>query len=381
MKLTQGDAKATVKRRGFLNWDVEIIRPGYQVIERTFDTYQGAIAFARLKLHDIATNPDPAATLIPGVSVADAWVKAGHRVVKGVTSAAKSGLKHAKRLVRGNPNPTLRRLLEKLTQHQQAELIRNIDRFYYAAIAEGFKPNEAQKFAEKRAVPEARKLVGLQSKNPLDLAQQRHEEFTGFPSEEILELIQRQHVHSTLSGLAQFVAFNLIGTDGEELPPMLAPGMSYSGPREEIFLSFKGTPKGDWKFDQKTPAGKIVWLTASEQTERGGREIKQQLYLSGGDQKLDDAGLKNWKMGARDIRDNMLIGTIARVWYWTRKTFEAQGKEKVWFFHDFGKEGSAGVCPVLIYHPLNPSFEIAGGRYYIALPDKKLGNVSPGIVG
>ena len=45
MKLTQGDAKATVKRRGFLNWDVEIIRPGYQVIERTFDTYQGAIAF------------------------------------------------------------------------------------------------------------------------------------------------------------------------------------------------------------------------------------------------------------------------------------------------------------------------------------------------
>ncbi len=64
---------------------------------------------------------------------------------------------------RGNPrtgNVTLRALLRRMTPGQQADLIRSIDRFYYAAISEGFKPGEAQKFAEKRAVPEARKLVG-----------------------------------------------------------------------------------------------------------------------------------------------------------------------------------------------------------------------------
>ncbi len=63
---------------------------------------------------------------------------------------------------RNNPktgNVTLRKLLARMTPAQQSELIRSIDRFYYAAINEGFKPGEAQRFAEKRAVPEARKLV------------------------------------------------------------------------------------------------------------------------------------------------------------------------------------------------------------------------------
>jgi hypothetical protein len=64
---------------------------------------------------------------------------------------------------RTNPktgNVTLRALLKRMTPDQQADLIRSIDRFYYAAISEGFKPGEAQRFAEKRAVPEARKIVG-----------------------------------------------------------------------------------------------------------------------------------------------------------------------------------------------------------------------------
>ena len=40
------------------------------------------------------------------------------------------------------------------------------------------------------------------------------------------------------------------------------------------------------------------------------------------------------------------------------------------FYHDFGNEGSRGNCPVLVYKPLNPSLEIVGGRYEIALPEK-----------
>jgi hypothetical protein len=275
-------------------------------------------------LHDVAANPKgpSAGDLIPGGSTIEAWTEAGHRVAKGVTAAAKTGYKKAKRLI-------------------------------------------------GRAT----------RRNPIELAQQRYEEFTGFPSTEILEIIQRQHVHSNIVGLAQFVAFNLIGVDGKELPPLQAPGMKYSGPREEIYFSFKGKPEGDWSFDERTKPADIVWLTASEQRERDGKPVNQQLFLSGGDQKLDEAGLKNLGIVQRDIHDNMLIGTIVRVWYWTRKKFELGGREKVWFFHDFGKEGSDGVCPILIYHPLNPSFEIAGGRYYIDLPKKSLGGVSPGIVG
>lgn len=63
-----------------------------------------------------------------------------------------------------NPNKRLRTLLEKLTKDQQDQLVRSIDRFYYAAIGEGFSPREAQTFAEKRAIPEARKLSKV--KNP-----------------------------------------------------------------------------------------------------------------------------------------------------------------------------------------------------------------------
>jgi hypothetical protein len=323
MKMRQGDARATISTTGPLGlrkWRVQIVRPGFAVIEQTFHSYDGALAYARLKLHDVATNPGPsAADLIPGGSTIGAWAQAGQRVVKGVSSAAKTGLKKARRLVKGNP---------------------------------------------------------------LDLAQRRYEEFTGFPSTETLEIIQRQHVHTNLVGLAQFVAFNIIGVDGKELPPLQATGMKYSGPREELYLSFKGSkPKGDWSFDERTPAGKIVWLTASEQRERDGKKVNQQLFLSGGDQKLTDTDMEYLGITARDIHDHILIGTIKRVWYWQRKTFELQGKEKVWFYHDFGEEGSAGVCPVLIYHALNPSFEIAGGRYYIDLPKKSLGGVSPGIVG
>lgn len=265
-----------------------------------------------------AVNPVKASDLVPGSATIGAYVRAGHLVVKGVTKVGKEAIK------------------------------------------------KAQRFARR---------------NPLELAQQRHEEFTGFPSEETLEIIQRQHVHTHLVGLAQFVSFNLIGVDGKELPPLIAPGMKYTGPQSEILFGFKGKPKGDWKFEESTPAGKIVWLTASEQRERGGSEMKQQLYLSGGDQKLDEQALKYLRITSRDMHDNVLIGTIVRVWYWTRKTFEDDGKSKVWFFHDFGKEGSDGVCPVLIYHPLDPGFEIAGGRYSISLPKKELGGVSPGIIG
>lgn len=321
--MRQGNATATITRPGLMKWKVQVVAPGYRVIEETFNSSKGAVAWARLKLHDVAANPrDIGTDLVPGASTVGAYVEAGHRIVKGVSGAAKTGLKRLKKLTR---------------------------------------------------------------RNPLELAQRRHEEFTGFPSTETLEIMQRQHIHTNLVGLAQFVAFNIIGVDGKEIPPIQAPGMKYvGGPREEVYFSFKGKPKGDWQFEPRTPAQKIVWLTSSEHHDRdagGNVKVKQQLFLSGGDQGFDADELKYLGLTDRDIHDNTLIGTIVRVWYWTRKTFERDGKEKVWFYHDFGKEGSDGVCPVLVYHPLNPSLEIAGGRYYIDLPKKSLGGVSAGIVG
>jgi hypothetical protein len=329
-----------------------------------------------------AKNADPAVDLIPGGSTIDAYAKAGHRVVKGVTRAAKRGYRKALRVVEGKKNPSKSyqdayeksgRAIRAFKSVQSDYLSRKIGDSEFLAAKK--KYDAAMEDYDRAYEAEQRR-----SKNPLELARQRHQEFTGFPSGQTLAIMQRQHVHSVLTGLAQFVAFNLIGVDGKELPPLIANGMKYDGPPEEILFSFKGKPKGDWSFDAKTPAKDITWLTASEQTARNGKEMKQQLYLSGGIKALTDADLRYLRIEPRDLHDNTLIGTITRIWYLTKKVFEAGGKEKVWFFHDFGKEGSAGVCPVLIYHPLDPSFEIAGGRYYIALPRKDIG-ASPGIVG
>ena len=393
-KLRHGDFNAKVLRRGFVGptrkYVVEISRGDSFPETKEFKTSDAAVAYARLRLFDIASNPDPGVDLIPGGSTLDAYVKAGHRVVKGVTKAAKTSFHKAKKLVLGKKNPLtpeqtkLYRAAEaadaafqkalvrtygkragdvRYRTSQQSSVVRELGRQYQTAM---------EAYHKSRGNPKR--------KNPLDLAQQRHEEFTGFPSTETLELTQRQHVHTALTGLGQFVAFNLMGVDGRELPPMISAGMKYQGPPEEILVSFKGKPKGDWYFDPKTPAKDIVWLTASEQTERDGKEMKQQLYLSGGDQKLSEKDLGYFRIEPRDIHDNTLIGTIVRIWYLTKKVFEADGKEKVWFFHDLGKEGSGGICPVLIYHPLDPSFEIAGGRYYIAPPRRDI-KASPGIVG
>ena len=84
-------------------------------------------------------------------------------------------------------------------------------------------------------------------------------------------------------------------------------------------------------------------------------------------------------MDPLDEKENTLIGTIEKVWYRQKKKFE--GKAEVDFHHAFGKEGSKGILPILLYHPRSEHMTIAGGRYQIAKPEGALGNVSPGIIG
>jgi hypothetical protein len=259
---------------------------------------------------------NPDPSIVPGADYATTLVKAGHRVVKGVAKAGKQLLKKAKKIGR--------------------------------------------------------------KKNPIEVAVKRYEEFHGYPVNETTIVESKAHRHSVTYGIGQLICMNVVDVDGKQLPPLIAPGFKYvDGPLKDIYLQFNGggnplTPeqanaKGFWDFQSKDPA-KIVWLTAGEDN--------KQLLIDGGDQSLD---LKALGFIARDYHDHMLIGTIVRVWYRTRKKFE--GDEEVDFFHDFGREGSHGVLPVLNYRPKDPSLEIAGGRYEIALPDKGLGGVSPGIVG
>ena len=208
--------------------------------------------------------------------------------------------------------------------------------------------------AGKRLVKGVSKSVKkLLKRNPVDQAVVAYEQFHGLPVNEVIEVQAKEHRHSVTWGVGRLICIELIGVDGKPIR-IIAPGFTYK--------------KTYWDFDESTPPAKVVYLTCGEDN--------KQLLLDGGDQSLD---LKALGFEARDYHDSMFIGTIDRIWYRTIKSFE--GDEEVDFHHKFGSEGSRGVLPVLNYKPKNPSLEIVGGRYEIALPDKSLGNVSPGIVG
>jgi hypothetical protein len=313
----QGSTTAEVYKTGPHKYVVEFSNGSHA----RASSFAGAQAIARLRLHEIASNPVPKEVqVIPGVSYADTITRAAQRIGAGVTKSAKG-------------------------------LLRKIGK----------------------------------KKNPVDVAVKRYEEFHGYPVNEINEVESKEHRHSVTYGLARLIALNVIDVNGKQLPPLISNGFKFEGPIKFAYLTFDKSGKllspkqaaeaagvdeedaGYWS-EGKVGADKIVWLTAGEDN--------KQLLLDGGDQSLD---LKALGFSDRDWHDSMFIGTILRVWYRTRKKFE--GDEEVDFFHDFGNEGSRGVYPLLIYKPKNPSLEIAGGRYEIAKPDRSIGNVSPGIVG
>ncbi len=190
---------------------------------------------------------------------------------------------------------------------------------------------------------------GNAKRNPIDKAEKAYEEFHGIPSKEILEYQEQEHRHSVLWGIGPLISMKVVNVQGNKEVEIFAPD------------------------PQEAKLGDVVMLTASED----GR----QFIPVGGDQKLKLGGLESFGITDADVRDHMLIGTIVQLTYRTKKSFEKHGKEEVDFYHDLGKEGSKGICPVLIYKPRNPSMEIAGGRYQIAKPEGALGGVSPGIVG
>ena len=206
-------------------------------------------------------------------------------------------------------------------------------------------------------------------RNPEEQAAVAYEQFTGFPSERITEIESTEHVHSVTWSAGQLIGLVLTSDTNGKGIELISNGWSYDGPKGDIAGKPSKSAAG-WQFNESTKLEDITWLTCSEKGD--------QLFIQGGDQKLD---IKALGFESSDIHDQMVIGTITRVWYRARKTFEAEGREQVDFYHDFGKEGSKGICPLLTYKPRDPSLQIYGGRYSIAKPEGSLGGVSPGIVG
>jgi hypothetical protein len=198
-------------------------------------------------------------------------------------------------------------------------------------------------------------------RNPEDSALAQYEKFHGFPADAINEIVEEEHYHEWTWTVGRLVGMTVVTVDGNEFV-LAAPGYVHRPQR--------GAEKEYYERDLAVAIDKIVFLAANEEG--------NQLFAKGGDQYIDYEALG---MSDRDVHDHMLIGTVKRLWYDTRKTFEADGKEDVNFYHDLGQEGSKGVMPVLEYKPRVKRMFFVGGRYYIAPPDPDLQQVSPGIVG
>ena len=175
-----------------------------------------------------------------------------------------------------------------------------------------------------------------------------------------------------MSGAGKLVCLDVLTVDGREIP-IIAPGFRFE-PKRLLRRDLRHSQQAEdaqasWKFDPATAASKVVQVTFSEDG--------KQLIFTGGDQKLP---LESMGFGARDMRDNMFIGTVVEITYRTKKKFEREGNEEVDFHHEFGKQGSRGVLPLLGYYLRVQRMFSLGGRYEIAPVRSDIG-ASPGIVG
>lgn len=294
----QGNATAEVYKTGKSSFEIDLTGPKGRMTKIPANSFGGALSIARLKLHELASNPEAAiksTDLVPGSAYADTLFRVGEKVVKGV----KRSTTHLLKRVSGR-------------------------------------------------------------KNPIDQAIKVYEDFHGMPSEEILEITEEEHFHSVKVGIGLLVSLEVRLANSNKQADLNAPGFEYHNGQG-----------GYWTYDEKTPLIKRVLVTSSED----GRQI----FFDGGDQAIPDKVLEEWGFTDRDRHDHMVIGEIKMLTYRTQKSFDKG--ETVDYFHELGKEGSKGVLPLLLYYPRSKRLKVAGGRYYIAPPDKSLGNVSPGLVG
>jgi len=180
-----------------------------------------------------------------------------------------------------------------------------------------------------------------------------YESFHGQPSEEVLEIEERDHYHSHLAGLGQMIGLKIRTVTG---------------------------------FD---------WTVEFKDTVLASNEKGTQLYLVGGDQKLD---LKRVKLDDSD-KDMVIVGEAWLIGYHTEKDFD--NFQPTDYIHGFGierdhtklrksadlwddaeppKEESfwSGKYPTVRYDRVNERIFLDGGEYKI---NKPLFETSPGIEG
>lgn len=180
--------------------------------------------------------------------------------------------------------------------------------------------------------------LGLRRQNPASYPDSEQaaadffEKFHGRPSEEMVIVPEDEHYHEYLGGIGELV---------------------------EIKLKTKSGYKLDLDF-----AGDNVMVAASEDG--------QQLYLVGGDQKID---LGSIHMDAAKWRKDLMdLGEIQELTYRTDKSFDDHRTTD--YYHKLS-EYSNGPRPSLLYDTLNDRLKLAGGVYRIPLPPM---GTSPGIV-
>lgn len=313
--MTEGRVRADIHElKGYGKKEYEaLITGGRETLGEVFDSLRGAMSWARIKLHEVATaNPLRRRNQLETLLIGDAALGGKDSIVSKLGKLAgkkKFSLKH----------------------------------------------------------------------NPEAASEELYQVFHGFPSEEVLEYVQEEHEHGWLWGVGTLVSLEVMNVKGTRTVELKAPD------------------PGNGRFDDvvQLAANELSLLARLAEGEDLSPEIRDlikgyeeyakfgdQLFFVGGDQRLEfDFLVEKFGMDRDDIRERMLIGTVTKLTYRTKKSFEKEGTEEIDFWHKLGGEHSKGVCPVLIYKPLTESMELAGGRYFVAPGDKSLKGISPGIVG
>lgn len=190
-------------------------------------------------------------------------------------------------------------------------------------------------------------LKRLTRSNPEESAEKMYHIFHGKPATQVLKITQQVHVHEWLWPAGTLCS--LVVTRKGKSMKLRAPD------------------------PEEAPFEDVVMCCLNE--------TGNQIFFVGGDQSIDVEGLMGeFGMSELDVREHMRLGEVKQLTYRTSKNFEDNGETDIDFYHDLGKEHAGGELPVLIYKPLDPSMELAGGRYLVAAKDKQLG-ASPGIAG
>lgn len=179
-------------------------------------------------------------------------------------------------------------------------------------------------------------------RNPADSSDELYEKFHGVPPNETLSIHEDEHVHGHLAGLGDLV----------EIVVCLTGGSKAGGTTTLI------APNPNSASDKR-----IVRVASNE--------AANQMYLVGGDQKVDvqklgfrdsfDVTHDGETFEATELKDLMVLGEVQKLTYQTRKA--ADGFKLIDYYHQLGEDTL--VRPFLLYDTMNEKMRIAGGQYHI----------------